>query len=80
MRRSFPLPIGKEAVVEDLKGCTGAEEIDALASRLRPLFFDEYSSGTQDVTAQISMLDMTESNIHLLVLSEFSEFLGLLCP
>jgi hypothetical protein len=72
------LPIGKEAVIEDMKGCIGAEEIDALASRLRPLFSDEYSSGTRDVAAQLSSLDMTESNIRLLVLSEFSEFFNLL--
>jgi len=72
------LPIGKEAIVEDIKGCIAAEEIDALAPRLRPLFFDEYSSGTRDVAEQISSLDMTDSNIRLLVLSEFGEFLKLL--
>lgn len=74
------LPTDKKAIVDGMKECAGSGGLEALTSRLRPLFSDEFSPGTRDVATQHSSRGMTESNVRLLVLSEFDEFLSLLYP
>ncbi len=72
------LPDGKKALVDSMRECASPPELRVLASRLRPLFSDEFSPGTRQVAEQLSSLEMAERNVRLLVLAEFDEFISLL--
>ena len=72
------LPIGKQDIADSIRRCIGTRELKTLISAIRPLFSEEYSLGTLDVAAQLSGLDMTASNIRLLILSDFNEFIDIL--
>ena len=72
------LPIGKQAIVADVKRCGNTQVLDILASRLEPLFADEYAQGTRDLAAQLIELNMTELQKRILAQLEISKFIELM--
>jgi hypothetical protein len=74
------LPIGRQAIVTEVKRCGNAEAVDILASRLEPLFVDEYAQGTRDLAAQLTELNLTELQKRILAQVEMSTFIELMKP
>ena len=72
------LPIGKQAIVADVNKCCNTQVLDILASRLEPLFADEYAQGTQDLAVQLTELNMTELQKRILAQLEISKFIELM--
>ncbi|MBM3299112.1 MAG: nucleotidyl transferase AbiEii/AbiGii toxin family protein [Deltaproteobacteria bacterium] len=72
------LPIDKEAVVADMQKCSDAQTLDGLASRLEPLFADEYSRGTRELAAQLTELDVTEVQKRILAQLDISNLIELM--
>jgi hypothetical protein len=54
--------------------------VDILASRLEPLFVDEYAQGTRDLAAQLTELNLTELQKRILAQVEMSTFIELMKP
>lgn len=72
------LPIGRQAIIADMKRCGTAQALDVLASRLAPLFADEHAQGTRDLAAQLTELNMTELQKGILAQLEISNIIELM--